>query len=269
LQSTNEELTTLNEELQNRNVELTSANNDLLNLLGNVTVPVLIVDQELRIRRFTPPAQRLLNLLPSDVGRRLVEIRPNLNVEDIGKFARETIENVIPSEQEVQENETGAWYQMRTRPYKTWDNKIDGAVISFENVDGLKRSLDQAQQYADTLLADAREPILVLDANLAVVNANQSFYRHFAVTDKETEGRPVYELGDGQFNIPKLRDLLENVLPNNGRVEDFEVQHEFPHLGQRTMLLNARRTEPQAGRRLILLYIEDVTGNHHGPKEKG
>jgi two-component system CheB/CheR fusion protein len=80
LQSTNEELTTLNEELQNRDVELTAANNELLNLLGNVPIPVVIVDQDLHIRGFTPPAQKLLNLLPSDVGRRLTEIRPNLNL---------------------------------------------------------------------------------------------------------------------------------------------------------------------------------------------
>ena len=83
LQSTNEELTTLNEEMQNRNAELGSANNDLLNLLGHVDIPVVMVSNDLRIRRFTPPAQKLLNLLPGDIGRRLGEIRPNLDVEDL------------------------------------------------------------------------------------------------------------------------------------------------------------------------------------------
>jgi two-component system, chemotaxis family, CheB/CheR fusion protein len=258
LQSTNEELTTLNEELQNRNVELTSANNDLLNLLGNVTVPVVIVDQELRIRRFTPPAQKLLNLLPSDVGRRLAEIRPNLNEDDIGKFARETIETVIPKEQHVQETETGAWYQMRVRPYKTWDNKIDGAVISFENIDAFKRSLEQSRKYADALIENAREPILALDGSLSVVSANEAFRRKFGISPEQIDSKPIYELGDGQWNIPKLRNLLENVLPHNGQIRDFEVRGEFPKLGQRTMLLNACRVESQPGRPLILLYLEDA-----------
>ena len=101
LQSSNEELTTLNEELQSRNSELTAVNNDLLNVLGNVTIPVVIVGQDLQIRRFTTPAQKLLNLLPSDVGRRLSDIRPNLLVGDLGQIANESIENVTTLEREA------------------------------------------------------------------------------------------------------------------------------------------------------------------------
>jgi two-component system CheB/CheR fusion protein len=259
LQSTNEELTTLNEELQNRNVELTTANNDLLNLLGNVSAPVVMVDQELRIRRFTPPAQKLLNLLPGDVGRRLTEIRPNLEIDDLGMLARETIESVIPQEREVQEKGSGAWFQMRVRPYKTWDSKIDGAVISFQDVDSMKRNLEQSRDYANALIENAREPIVMLDASLRVVSANKIFYRQFEVKSKETEGQPFYKLGNGQWNTPKLRELLEKVLPDNGTVADFEVRHSFPHLGKRTMMLNARRVEPVRGQQFVLLYIEDVT----------
>jgi two-component system CheB/CheR fusion protein len=259
LQSSNEELTTLNEELQNRNVELTAVNNDLLNLLGNVTVPVVIVDLELRIRRFTPPAQKLLNLLPGDVGRRLNEIRPNLSVDDLGQFAREAIDSVNVQEREVREKESGAWYQMWARPYKTWDNKIDGAVLSFENIDALKREIEYLIRYGDALIDNTRGALLILDADLRVVSANQVFCRTFQVTRRETEKLTLYERGDGQWNIPRLRDLLEKVLPNNGRVEDYEVRHSFPHLGERTMMLNAHRIEPQPGKRMILLSIENVT----------
>ncbi len=259
LQSSNEELTTLNEELQNRNTELTTANNDLLNLLANVTIPVVIVSNDLHIRRFTPPAQKVLNLLPSDVGRRLTEIRPNLDIPDLGLVARETIESVSSRELEVRENETGTWYLMRVRPYKTWDSKIDGAVISFQDIDAIKRNLDQTRLYADSVIESAREPILVLDGNLRVSHASHVFYRNFGVSLKDTEGRPIYELGNGQWNIPSLRELLDLVVSNDGRVEDFEVRHDFPNLGPRVMMLNARRIEPQPGRPLILLYIEDVT----------
>ena len=259
LQSTNEELTTLNEELQNRNLELTAVNNDLLNLLGNVTIPVVIVGQDLHIRRFTPPAQKLLNLMPGDVGRRLSEIRPNLDVEDLGQIALESINEVSSLEREVRESGTGIWYQMRVRPYKTWDNKIDGAVLSFQDIDSMKRNLDQMHRHADALVENAREAILVLDGKLQVISANRAFCRQFEVSREETQNRAVYDLGDGQWNIPKLRELLENILPNNGQVEDFEVRHDFPHLGPRTMMLNAGRIEPQASQKMILLYIEDVT----------
>ncbi len=259
LQSSNEELTTLNEELHNRNSELTVVNNDLLNLLASVADPLVIVGQDLHIRRFTPPAQKLLNLLPSDVGRRLSEIRPNLDVEDLGQFARESIDNVSTLGREVRENQTGAWYLMRVRPYKTWDNKIDGAVLSFQDIDAMKRNLDQLHQHADALIENAREATLVLNGSLQVISANQAFCREFKVSRQETEKRPIYDLGDGQWNIPKLRVLLESILPSDGRVEDFEVRHDFPQLGARTMMLNARRIEPQPGKPVVMLYIEDVT----------
>jgi two-component system CheB/CheR fusion protein len=258
LQSTNEELTTLNEEMQNRNAELGSANNDLLNLLGHVDIPVVMVSNDLRIRRFTPPAQKLLNLLPGDVGRRLGEIRPNLDVEDLEALAREAIRRVAPQERQVRTNE-GGWQVLHVRPYKTWDNRIEGAVISLQDVDALKRTLDQTREYADTIVESAREPILVLDAGLHVTAANPAFYRAFEVTPEETEGRLIYELGNGQWNIPRLRELLEEIVPRNSRVDDFEMSHDFPHLGQRDMLLNARRIELQAGSPFILLAIEDVT----------
>ncbi len=261
LQSSNEELTTLNEELQSRNSELTAVNNDLLNVLGNVTIPVVIVGQDLHIRRFTTPAQKLLNLLPSDVGRRLSDIRPNLDVEDLGQIAGESIENVTTVEREVRQTGSGTWHLMRVRPYKTWDSKIDGAVLSFQDIDAMKRSLDQMHLHADALIETAREAILILDQKLQVISANVAFYRNFEVAPEETQNRPIYDLGNGQWNIPRLRELLENILPHNGRVEDFEVGHDFPHLGSRRMMLNARRIEPQPGQKLILLYIEDVTAS--------
>lgn len=258
LQSTNEELTTLNEELQNRNAELSLANNDLMNLLGNVNIPVVMVGNDLRVRRFTSPAQKLLNLIPADIGRRLGEIRPNLNIDNLEELVRETIDSTILHEQEVREM-NGGWHILRIRPYKTWDNKIDGAVISFQDIDVLKRTLDQTRNYADTLIENAREAVLILDTSLRIAVANASFYRNFGVLQKDTEGRLIYDLGNRQWDVPRLRERLEEITRNNTRVDDFEVTHEFPQLGQRTMLLNARRIEPHSGQHMIFLSIVDVT----------
>jgi two-component system CheB/CheR fusion protein len=260
LQSTNEELTTLNEEMQNRNAELSLANNDLLNLLGQVDIPVVMVSSDLRIRRFSPPAQRILNLLPSDAGRRLGQIRPNLDLQDMEPMVREVIENETEEQREVCTKE-GVWHVLHVRPYKTWDHKIEGAVISLQNVDALKRLLDRTREYADTIVESAREPLLVLNTDLQVTTANPSFYRAFDVTREETEGRLIFELGNGQWNIPKLRQLLEEIVPRNSRVDDFAMTHDFPHLGHRDMLLNARRVELQPGHGFVLLAIEDVTAN--------
>ena len=258
LQSSNEELSTLNEELQNSNAELTLSNNDQLNLMTNVNLPVVMVGNDLRIRRFTPPAEKLLNLLPGDVGRRLGEIRTNIEPDDLEQIARTTIENAVFQEREVRVKD-GPWYLLRVRPYKTWEDKIEGAVLSFQDIDSLKRTLDQTRTFAEALIENARESILVLDEGLRVTLANPVFYRTFQVSPEETQGRLIYELGNRQWDIPKLRELFHEITARNTRIDGFEVRHKFQHLGLRHMILNARRIEPHGGTQMILLSIEDVT----------
>ncbi len=113
-----------------------------------------------------------------------------------------------------------------------------------------------AQSIVDTV----REPVIVLDKGLRVIAASRSFYSAFEVSPEETQGKLLYALGDGQWDIPKLRLLLEKIIPEHGVMEDYEVEHEFPHLGTRIMLLNARQVFYKEGAdTTILLGIEDVT----------
>jgi PAS domain S-box-containing protein len=111
--------------------------------------------------------------------------------------------------------------------------------------------------------------LIVLDRDLRVVAASRSFYRTFGVAPQNTEGRMLYELGDGQWNIPGLRDLLENIIPKHRTIEAYEVEHEFPVVGRRTMLLNARQVfdDKQPGS-ILLLAIEDVTERRDAEREK-
>ncbi|MGA8021629.1 MAG: chemotaxis protein CheB [Candidatus Acidiferrales bacterium] len=145
LQSTNEELTTLNEELQNRNAELSMSNNDMVNLLSNVSLPIVMVGDDLRIRRFTPLAESLLNFRAADIGRRLAEIRPNLVGVDLDGIVHNTIEAGVAHEQEVQGQHDR--YLMRVRPYKTWNNKIEGAVITFLDIDAIRLTLEESRKH--------------------------------------------------------------------------------------------------------------------------
>lgn len=118
----------------------------------------------------------------------------------------------------------------------------------------------EAREYAESIVATVREPLLVLDADLRIISANQSFYRTFKVAPKGTEGQLIYELGNRQWDIPRLRELLEELLPKNTAFDDFEVEYHFPTIGHRTMLLNARRLHGEAnGARMVLLAIEDIT----------
>src|SRR5580704_13010337 len=112
------------------------------------------------------------------------------------------------------------------------------------NIDKHTQQLELALAYAENIIATLREPFVVLDKNLRVRTANTAFYRNFRASQEETEGRFVYELGNGQWDIPRLRTLLNLVLSNSHPIEEFEVEHAFPAIGRRNMLLNARRFPP-------------------------
>jgi two-component system CheB/CheR fusion protein len=138
LQSTNEELNTVNDELHARNEELTRVNADLLNLLASVQIAIVIVSRDLRVRRFTPMAEKKFNLIPSDIGRPLSQISTTLQCPELPSLIIETIDTVSPVERTVQDNK-GETYLLRIRPYKTPDNRIDGAVIALFDLDPAKK----------------------------------------------------------------------------------------------------------------------------------
>ncbi|MBE9005012.1 PAS domain-containing protein [Fortiea sp. LEGE XX443] len=260
IQATNEELNTINDELQRRNIESTQVSNDLQNLLSSINIPILMLGGDLRIRRFTPAAGKIFNLIPTDVGRPLSDINHNLNLSDLEPQILEVINTLNFKTQEVQDQE-GHWYDLRVRPYRTIDHKIDGAVLVLVDIDALKRSVEQlraSRDYAEAIVDTVKESLVVLNTDLRVVSANRYFYETFQVQPAETEQRLIFDIGNGQWNIPQLRSLLESILPNDTPFQDLEVEHNFEH-GQKTVRLNARRMPHMENRQMILLVIEDIT----------
>lgn len=260
IQATNEELSTINDELYRRNAETTRISDDFQNLLSSIHIPILMLEDDLRIRRFTPTAATLFNLIPGDVGRPLGDINHRLAVTDLEARILAVITTLEQSSQEVQDQD-GCWYDLRIRPYRTLDNRIDGAVVVLVDIDSLKRSaekLRQARDYADAIVQTVREALVVLDHDLRVVTANRQFYHTFQVSPADTEGRLIFELGNGQWNIPQLRSLLRDRLPKNLQVNDFEVTHTFETIGSQTMRLNARKMIQVNGDDLVLLAIEII-----------
>lgn len=273
LESTNEELVTVNEEMTNRNVELSRLNADLNNLNASIHTAILVLGRDLTIRRFTPLAEKVFNLLATDVGRGLSSIRHNLVMPagpgdsharplDLENLIRDVIDTVSVQECEVQDRQ-GHWFSLRARPYLTLDNKIDGAVVALVDIDALKhneREIEAARNAAEAIIRTTRDPLVVLHGDLRVKTANAAFYRTFKLDPHVIEGHKIYNLGDGQWNIPELRTLLEDVLPRNHFFDDFELIRAFPGLGLRTLLLNGRSVDSEAGvPDLILLAIEDIT----------
>lgn len=261
IQATNEELTTTNEELQSRILESSKVNSDLRNLLSSVNIPIVMLGSDLSIRRFTPMAEKIFNLIPTDVGQPFNHIKSNINVPNLEQLIEEVIDTLVIKKQEVQDQD-GHWYDLFIRPYKTLENKIDGAVVMLVDIDTLKSSSEQIKEsrdYAEAIIETIPEPLIVLDNNLRVNTANRSFYQTFQVLQTQTEANSIFDLGNGQWNIPQLRSLLEKVLPESNQIENFEVEHTFENIGRKTMLLNARKIRRTDEQEMILLVIQDIT----------
>lgn len=260
LQSSNEELNTVNDELRSRNEEITQSNSDLLNVLSGLDIPILLIGNKLQIRRFNASAARALNLIAGDIGRPISDIRTNINVPDLDQMIRAVIESLTIREQEIQDQQ-GRWYSMAIRPYKTVDNRIDGALLTLEDINELKLSMmhiEESRDYAEAIVETVREPLIVLNKDLRTVTANQAYYKIFKTLPDRTENRYFFDIQDGMWNLPGLRQLLEDTTRQSASFSDFEVAYERVGDDRRVMLMNARRIARE-GSELVLLAIEDIT----------
>jgi PAS domain S-box-containing protein len=195
LQSTNEELTTLNEELQNRNVELSSFAEDLSSLLTGINIPILILDDRRRIRRFTPAAQRVFNLIPTDIGRPFDDISSNFEAPDWNELISRVTDRSQTVETDVA-GRNGRWYSLRMRPYKTSDSKIDGILMALIDVDLLKRqlgsieeSLKSSQELYRLMAENTRDLVALLGADLKYIYVSPSREKLLGYSPQETIGK--------------------------------------------------------------------------------
>ena len=264
LQSVNEETVTVNSELNARVEQLSGMQNDIKNLLDSVNTATLFLDHQLRIRRYTPEAVNLYHLISTDVGRPLIDITSKIEEVDLIPALQSVLETLIPSEREVRTID-GAWYLARIQPYRTLDNVIAGVVLSCTNVTDFKLVniklgvAEEARSLAEGIVNTVAEPLIVLNSDLQVVSASRTFYAHFQVKADETVGRKIYGLGNGQWDIPALRQLLEDILPHKKVMEGYVVEHDFPGIGHHRMVLNARRISITTARsELILLAMVEI-----------
>lgn len=261
LQSLNEEMNTINRQLEEKNSQLRAINTDLKNLLTSTAVPTIFLDRDFRIRFFTPAATELMRLIPADVGRSILHVKERFRDARLLEDARSVLEKLTPVAAEVLA-EDDRWYVRRIVPYRTEDDRIDGVCITFSDVTEQKAaaaSANDARAYAESIIRTIRTPLLVLDLELNVVSANQAFYRTFQLEADQTLGRTIYDLGKHQWDIPRLRELLEHVLPESREVMSYDVEHTFAGLGTRFMRLNAKVLDRVESPPLMLVSIEDMT----------
>jgi two-component system CheB/CheR fusion protein len=264
MQALNEELKTVNDELEAKVEDLARANDDMNNLLNSMQVATVFLDGHLRVKRYTDKAKESIPLIESDVGRPISDLAVQLDTSELPERCRRVLATLVPDEFEAV-GPRGGRHLVRIMPYRTADNVIDGVVVTIVELPGSQVgqiNAEGARDFFKSIVNTVREPLLVLDDDLRVQAVNESFCKVFDTAREESLSRLIYRLGNGQWDVPALRELLEHILPEDEAVDDFEVSHEFPRLGQRTFRLNARRLKGggQTPNNLILLAMQDVTG---------
>jgi two-component system, chemotaxis family, CheB/CheR fusion protein len=169
----------------------------------------------------------------------------------LDRIVAEVIETLNMREIEVQDRE-GHWYSLRIRPYRTSENRIEGAIIVLVDIGDIRLAIDEMTEMSSN-------PMLILNEDFEVTKGNEKFYHHFALNRAETEGKSIFEAGNGHWNIPALKILLERVLPEHKRIENYKIEHDFFKIGRRAVLLSARRLYQQSkGNHYIIIRFEEA-----------
>lgn len=261
LQATNEELMLVNSEMQHKVDELFEANSDLDNLMVSTDIATVFLDKLLHVRRFTPPASRVVSLIQSDIGRPFSDITTKLDYPDLNKDMKEVLTTFVPKEKQVRDV-NGVWYLVRILSYRSIQGQVEGLVITFTDIDALKKlqiTLTDTLNYANGIIETAIEPLVVLDSHLQIVSANPAFMREFGLMERDTHNKLIYEVGDGALGIPAFRQLLETVLPDKKNFENFELTPNLKKAKHKKFLVNGTRI-PQRGKQseLVLLSMKAI-----------
>jgi len=232
-----------------------------------VREPLLMLDPTLRVRSANRAFYKTFRVSPEETENRLIYELGD-GQWDIPAL-RSLLEDIIPQSSMFSDFELehdfpsiGRRVMLLNARKLRPGNHTELLVLALEDVTERRhaeRLLADIETYAQNIVDTVREPLLMLDPTLRVRSANRAFYKTFRVSPEETENRLIYELGDGQWDIPALRSLLEDIIPQSSMFSDFELEHDFPSIGRRVMLLNARKLRPGNHTELLVLALEDVT----------
>ena len=262
IQAANAELIAVNQELRERNQQVSATNDDLSNLLASAEIPIVMLDMKMRIRRYTPPAEKAFGLSYADVGRSILALKLNVAVPQIQEMLRSVLAGFGPSHLEVRDQKD-RWYSLWLRPYKTTGNSISGVVLSMIDITERKtgvRQLEMARDYAEAIVDTVNDSLLILNRNLKVVRASRSYYSLFSTSPAEVEGKSIYELERGRWNVPILRRSLSVLASTRVPFSNLEMECELPKLRSRILAVSGRVVPYESDSGInIVLVIEDVS----------
>ena len=244
-------------------------------IVDTVREPLLMLDNDLRVQSANRAFYETFHVSAVETENRLIYQLGN-GQWDIPAL-RTLLEDVIPTSSVFNDFELEHTFPAIGRRVMLLNGRKLRAgshsaiiVLAMEDVTERRRSeadLREIETYAQDIVDTVREPLLILDTTLRVQSGNRAFYRTFQVSPEETENRLIYELGNGQWDIPDLRTLLEDIVPTSSVFNDFELEHDFPTLGRRVMLLNARKLQAGHHGELLVLAMEDVTDRRRAEEE--
>src|SRR5450432_2104338 len=249
--------------------------NYAMNIVDTVREPLLILDTNLRVRSANRAFYQTFQVSPEETVDQLIYELGNgqWNIPDL----RTLLEDIVPKSSVFNDFELEHDFPAIGRRVMLLNaRKLQAGhhgellVLAMEDVTERRRSeadLKAIETYSQNIVDTVREPLLILDTTLRVRSANRAFYQTFQVSLEETENRLIYELGNGQWDIPNLRTLLEDIVPKSSVFNDFELEHDFPVIGRRVMLLNARKLQAGHHGELLVLAMEDVTERRYAEEE--
>ena len=237
------------------------------NIVDTVREPLVILDADLCVRSANRAFYQTFRVSPEETENHLIYELGN-GQWDIPAL-RSLLDDIVPKSSVFNDYELEHDFPtigrkvmlLNARKLRPGDH-TEYLVLAMEDVTERRRAealLAEIESYAQNIVDTVREPLLMLDPSLRVKSANRAFYQTFQVSAEETEGSLIYELGNGQWNIPGLRTLLEEIIPQSSAFNDFELEHEFPPIGRRVMLLNARELRSANDAKILVLALEDVT----------
>jgi two-component system CheB/CheR fusion protein len=232
------------------------------NLLNSTDIATIFLDNELKIKRYTEKASKLVTLRKTDIGRPIGELALNLDYATLVADAQDVLKTLVRKELELCSKD-GSWYLMRIMPYRTLENVIQGLVITVVDISRIKQAEEDGKKSrinVAALIDIVSQPLLILDASLCIIAANRSFLDSFKIRTQALEGVSLYAIGDDAFNIPKLRKALDEVVSKKKHLKGFEITQAFPKIGKRTLVLEARTLDnDHTTSESVVLTFEDVT----------
>ena len=236
---------------------------DAVGILDTIDVPIVVVGRDCKVTRFNQAAAEALGFSTADIGRQTCNIRALTACAEIDPTCMQVMVDGVPSRREMHYGDR--WFLVRIAPYTGTDRQVRGAVLTFTNFTAFRASLGQAvyeREYTKTILNAVIDPLVVLNDVLQVQTANRAFYDWFGASREQMQNVPLSNLGDHAWKASGLWSALQATLCDGREFQTIELERDFPNIGRRTVLLDARRLVRDANA-LVLLSFSDITERKH------